>query len=70
MNNLSETRTLEIQIGLLKEELATTKASLDESLQANAELLSAAREYQKLQSSRAFRYAYFPFRVVRRILRR
>ena len=70
MNNPSEIQPLEMQISLLKDELATVQALLDESLQANAELLSAAREYKKLQSSRAFKYAYFPFRVLRRILRR
>ena len=70
MNNPSEIQPLEMQISLLKDELATVQALLDEALRANAELVPAARELKKLQSSRAFKYAYFPFRVVRRILRR
>ena len=65
-----DAQQLEMQIALLKDEKATLKILLDESLQANAELLSAAREYKKLQSSRAFKIAYFPFRVARRLLRR
>jgi len=55
---------------LLKEELATVQALLDESLRANAELVPAAREFKKLQSSRGFQLAFFPIRVARRLLRR
>ena len=65
VNNSSE-----MQISLLKEELATVQALLDESLRANAELVPAAREYKKLQSSRGFQLAFFPIRVARRLLRR
>ena len=65
VNNSSE-----MQISLLKEELATVQALLDESLRANAELVPAAREFKKLQSSRGFQLAFFPIRVVRRLLRR
>jgi hypothetical protein len=59
-----------MQISLLKEELATVQALLDESLRANAELVPAAREFRKLQSSRGFQLAFFPIRVARRLLRR
>jgi|688.fasta_scaffold93606_2 hypothetical protein len=65
VNNSSE-----MQISLLKEELATVQALLDESLRANAELVPAAREFKKLQSSRGFQLAFFPIRVARRLLRR
>jgi hypothetical protein len=59
-----------MQISLLKEELATVQALLDESLRANAELVPAAREFKELQSSRGFQLAFFPIRVARRLLRR
>jgi hypothetical protein len=65
VNNSSE-----MQISLLKQELATVQALLDESLRANAELVPAAREFKKLQSSRGFQLAFFPIRVARRLLRR
>ena len=70
MNNPSELQPLEVQISLLKEELATVQALLDEALRANAELVPAARELKKLQSSRGFQLAFFPIRVIRRLLRR
>ena len=59
-----------MQISLLKDELATVQALLDEALRANAELVPAARELKKLQSSRGFKLAFFPIRVIRRLLRR
>ena len=70
MNNPSELQPLEMQISLLTEELATVQTLLDEALRANAELVPAARELKKLQSSRGFKLAFSPIRVARRLLRR